>query len=116
MVYDHRFNTVYEIEVKTTNKPSSRWRVRKDHIDTQRHYHPEAMLMIYVQHEHQFYACALRKIDWGNMATYTYESRVFYEVDLERCLLKPTQIFDRVKPNDYFPFLEGVKRTLAVFQ
>jgi hypothetical protein len=115
-VYDHRLNSVYEVEVKSTGQASSRWRVRKDDIDTQRHYHPEAILMVYVQHEHEFYACGLRRIDWEDIATYTYNAQVYYEVDLKCSLLKPTQIFGKLTPNDYFPFQEGVKKTLAAFQ
>jgi len=115
LVYDSEINDVYEVEIKTTNQPSSRWRIRSADIDTFRYYHPDAILMVYVQHEYDFYVGPLRRIDWENIQTYTYDSHAFYEVDLGSSFLKPTTLFNQVTPNAYFPFLEGVKNTLAAY-
>ena len=115
LVFDSEINDVYEVEVKTTNQPSSRWRIRKADIDTLRYYHSGAILMVYVQYEHDFYVGPLRRIDWENIHMYTDGSHEFYEVDLGSSFIKPTTVFNQVTPNAYFPFLEGVKRTLAAF-
>jgi len=114
-VYDRSFNSLYDIEVKTTRQPSNRWRYRSDLIDTLRYYHEEAILMVYVQHEHEFYVQTLNKVDWKNMPIYGQNSSRYYEVDLVTSFLKPHQCFDGITPKHYYPFIEGARIVIAEF-
>ena len=106
---------MYEIEIKTTLKSSTKWHYRKAQIDTMRYYHPKAILMVYIQPEHTFYAQRIDRIDWENVVTSTTGSMMFYEMNLQSTLLNPTELFDRVTPDDYYPFLEGTKQLLGSF-
>lgn len=116
LVFDDGINDVYEVEVKSTNQKPSRWRYPKPLIDTLRHYHPDAIIMVYVQSEIDFYVGVPRKIDWSNMPTSTDNSgKLFYVVDLPSSFLRPHQHFRKMSPNDYYPFLKGVGETLKAF-
>jgi hypothetical protein len=114
-VYDRELNNLYDVEVKTTKQPSSRWRYRKDQIDTISYYHPEAILMVYVQPEHDFYTQRIRRINWGDTTMYTFDSQVFYEVNLQCVFIKPTELFEQMTLDDYYPFLDGAKQILREF-
>ena len=114
-VYDRELNSIYEVEIKTTKQASSRWSYRKDQIDTIWHYHREAILMVYVQPEHIFYAQRMDMLNWGDVATYTSKSHVFYEVNLQSMFLEPTLLFVKMTPEKYYPFLKRTEQILGEF-
>ena len=54
-------------------------------------------------------------IDWANIPTDKDSSGRYYVVNLTSSFIKPTQHFGKVSPNEYFPFLKGVKEKLKAF-
>lgn len=61
-VYDQGLNTLYEVEIKTTRRAPTGWRYAKSALDTLRYHHPEAVLMVYVQPQHQFYVQYVKRV------------------------------------------------------
>jgi len=112
-VYDRRLNTLYEVEVKTTGKPPSPWRYRKDQLDTIRHHYPETTLMVYCQPAHDFFVKRMRAIEWDSIPVQMVEGVAFYSFDLFGTFLAPPQLFGRIRPEVYAAFLQNAG---AIFQ
>ena len=114
-VYDPDFNTLYDIEMKSTLQRTNRWRYRKDSIDTLLSFAPDVLIMVYFAKDHRFYCQYANKLDWQQTRLITIDTIDFYEFDVSKSFASPSAIFARLDEQKYQAFLLESSQVLRQF-